>query len=144
VGRTVRGEDEMNIKQTAVYTLIVLALAVAFTKYFYPTIKTKIEEKEVVKTDIRTVIKEITKPDGTIEKTTEIVDKSKETSKKEFEQTVSEKPNWLVLAGAHASLKSLSEPVYSLQVNRRILGPMFVGASVRTDKELGLHIGLEF
>ena len=72
----------MNWKTLGIYTIVVAALAVSATKRLWPTIDTKVtvQEKEVIRKDVQTVIKEVVKPDGTKETVTTIVDKSKESS----------------------------------------------------------------
>lgn len=133
-------------KSAAIYTLIVAALAVSATKRLWPTIDTKltIQEKEVIKKDIQTVIKEVVKPDGTKETVTTIVDRSKESSKKTLEQIVTKKNDWFVAAGAEAKLNELNTPSYKVEVNRRIIGDIFVGATANTQGTVGLQIGFTF
>ncbi len=137
---------ELSWKSLGIYTVVVAALAVGVTKYYFPTIDTKItvQEKEVVRKDVQTVIKEIVKPDGTKETVTTIVDKSKESSTKKLEQIVTKKNDWFVAAGAEARLNDLNNPVYKIEANRRILGDVFVGATVNTQGAVGVQLGFTF
>lgn len=137
---------EMNLKTLGIYTLVVAALAVAATKKFYPTIDTKVtvQEKEVIRKDVQTVIKEIVKPDGSKETVTTIVDKSKESSVKKSEEIVMKKNDWFVAAGAEARLNDLNNPVYKIEANRRILGDIYVGGTVNTQGAVGVQIGFSF
>lgn len=137
---------EMNWKTLGIYTLVVAALAVTATKRFYPTIDTKVtvQEKEVVRKDVQTVIKEIVKPDGSKETVTTIVDKSKESSTKQSEVIVNKKNDWFVAAGAEARLNNLQDPIYKIEANRRILGDIFVGATVNTQGAVGVQVGFTF
>jgi len=136
----------MNYKIIGIYTLVIIALSVAATKRLWPTIDTqvKVEEKEIIKKDIQTVIKERIKPDGTKEIETVIVDHTKEASTKTLEQVVTKKNDWYVAAGAEAQLSKLNEPSYKLEVNRRIIGDVFVGATVNTQGAFGLQVGFQF
>lgn len=136
----------MNYRNLAIYSLVLIALTVTATKRFWPSIQssTKIEEREVVKKDVQTVIKEVVRPDGTKETVTTIVDHSKESSKKTLEQVVMKKNDWFIAAGAEAKLNNLNEPSYKIEVNRRILGDIFVGATANTQGTLGLQIGFTF
>lgn len=136
----------MNYRNLAIYSLVLIALTITATKRLWPTVQssTKIEEREVVKKDVQTVIKEVVKPDGTKETTTTIVDHSKESSKKTLEQVIAKKNDWFVAAGVEARLNNLNEPSYKIEVNRRILGDIFVGATANTQGTLGLQVGFTF
>jgi hypothetical protein len=135
----------INWKTLIVYTIVIVILSVIVTKRFWPTIDTqvKVEEKEVIKRDVRTIIKEQTKPDGSSTKETIIVDNSKEVSTKKSEQTITKKKDWFVAAGVEATSRSLN-PIYRIEVNRRVLGDVYVGVSGRTDGLIGLQIGFSF
>lgn len=137
---------EMTWKTLGIYTLVVAALAVTATKRFYPTIDTKVtvQEKEVIRKDVQTVIKEVVKPDGTKETVTTIVDKSKESSVKKSEEIVMKKNDWFVAAGAEARLNDLNNPVYKIEANRRILGDIYVGGTVNTQGAVGVQVGFSF
>lgn len=92
-----------------------------------------------------TVIKKVTKPDGTVEEdTTRTEDQvKKETEKKMAEvSTPAYSPTWLISAGAAVGLDMV--PYYSLNVNRQILGPVWLGAYVTTHKEFGASVGILF
>lgn len=133
-------------KTLGIYTIVVAALAVGATKCLWPTVDTKltVQEKEVIKKDVQTVIKEVVKPDGTKETVTTIVDRSKEASSKTLEQIVNKKNDWFVAAGAEARLNELNSPSYKLEVNRRIIGDVFVGATANTQGVVGLQVGFTF
>ena len=137
---------QLSLKSLGIYTLVIAALSVGVTKYFFPNVETKlsIQEKEVIKKDIQTVIKEIVKPDGTKETTTTIVDHSKESSKKTLEQIVNKKNDWFVAAGVESRLSEMNNPLYKIEVNRRIIGDVFVGATANTNGTLGLQVGFQF
>lgn len=98
-------------------------------------------DKEKVNNDVTTVVKEHVNKDGTVDKQTTIVDKSKSQTNKTIE-AVLKKPDWFVTVtyGINHDLDS----VYGLLVNRRILGNVFVGGYLTTKKDLGLSVGYEF
>lgn len=137
---------EMNWKTLGIYTIVVAALAVSATKRLWPTIDTKVtvQEKEVIRKDVQTVIKEVVKPDGTKETVTTIVDKSKESSIKKSEEIVMKKNDWFVAAGAEMQLNNLQNPVYKIEANRRILGDIYLGGTVNTQGAVGIQIGFSF
>lgn len=137
---------ELSLKTLGIYTVVVAALAVGATKSLWPTVDTKlsIQEKEVIKKDVQTVIKEVVRPDGSKETTTTIVDHSKESSTKQLEQIISKKNDWFVAAGTEARLSELSNPIYKLEVNRRIIGDIYVGATANTQGAVGVQVGFSF
>jgi hypothetical protein len=129
--------------------LISFAAGLGVGKYLSPE-KIKKEtitvEKEVIKRDVVTIIKEIKKPDGTIETTSTVVDKSEistELKRSELIIVVKEKHNWLARAIIEARELDL-RPQYGAGIERRILGPFFVGAYYTTQKTFGATISFEF
>lgn len=133
-------------KAIGIYTVVIAALAIGATKRLWPSIETqvKVEEKEVIKKDVRTIIKERTNTDGSSTKETIIVDNSKESSTKKFEQITVKKHDWFVVAGAEARLSELANPSYKFEVNRRIIGDIYIGATANTRGSVGLQIGFSF
>lgn len=139
----------MSIRLYVLLALLLLVIGYSLGRYFTPqkvVTKTVIETKTVtvVQRDTQTTVTE--KPDGT--KTTVIVDKSIDTTHQD--QTIDKtktvennKPDWHV--GLQLAPKNPQyEYFYGVQVERRILGPVFVGAFGDTDRTLGLVVGLEF
>ena len=133
--------------------------------------KDRIVEKVVFKENIkknevvRTITKYIERPDGTKEQTIEQVSETKEEKQtqseaskeqqtevkqeavvetkieKEYSEKVAQK-NWHV--GATAGLTPLMAPVYGGQVERRILGPFFLGLRADTAPSASVVVGFEF
>lgn len=122
-----------------------LAIGAGLDRYLRPLPGTQTVEvtRDVVRTDVRTIVKVVEKPDGTKESITETVDHSVNTNTSSSSSTIYLKPNWLVGATVASKLAKL-EPVYGVLVQRRIIGPVFAGGSVKTDGEFGLTIGMEF
>lgn len=135
----------MSIRNTIILLILVAAASAGITRYYFPQVEVKNTEtvKEVVRNDIKTVIKEVVRPDGTKETITETTDKStkKETSKSEL--IVAKKTQWMFDIGARKTFSN-SEIYYDLHVQRRILGPFFLGAKLSTDKSAGVSVGMEF
>lgn len=129
----------------AIYTVILILVTAAGTKYFWPNVELKIEteEKEVVRTDVRTIIREVERKDGTKERETTIIDRTKRANESSSSLTKLQPKNWSAHLGAHSAFDG-QPPQYSLLINRRILGPFFVGLSGNTDRSAGLHFGAEF
>lgn len=135
----------MTIKNTAILVLIVAALSAGLTRYFFPQVEFKNVEitKEVIKNDIKTIIKEVTRPDGSKEIVTEIVDKSTKKETTKSETIIAAKPQWMFNVGARMNVSN-RDLYYDLQAHRRIMGPFYLGASVSTDKTIGVSIGMEY
>lgn len=120
-----------------------LAAGYVTGRYFQPArIETKTVEKEVIKKDIRTVIKEV-KSDGT-QTTTEIVDNSESwnTSVEQFKAM--QKPQWKAQVLVGVKDFKLSDPIYGVGVERRVLGPFSAGVYGKTNNEYGLTLSMEF
>lgn len=152
----------MSLSKKIIILLVALVLGYGFGRYLQPAeviTKTEIKEKvvevevEKVKTEYRTIVKEIERPDGTKIKETikeEIKDESsvvKKEEKKEVKKDkkiVNIKPQWRVQA--MADLSTLDDiPQYKIGVERRIFGPVFAGAYTSTDfKQYGVSISMEF
>lgn len=99
-------------------------------------------EKVVEKRDVITVVKEVTRPDGTKETITTKEDKSVINSKREKE-TIVAKNDWFISAGAGYNFDKTAIG-YQIDINRRVLGDIFIGAWGSTNKEAGLKVGVEF
>lgn len=134
----------MNNKVVVVVCAACLALGLYLGKTMFATVETKEVQKEVVRKDIVTVVKEVVRPDGTKETETISTDKSVEKSDKTVVMSaVNAAPNWFISASLERN--SLDGPsVYGVQVERRILGPFSLGVRVNTEKTVGLVIGMEF
>ncbi len=112
-------------------------------KFLFPTIKEKTVEveKEVVRKDIVTEIREVIKKDGTKEIVTVIVDKSKEQKESSKTQIIS-KDEW------HISVAALTpntkDIFYQVQVERRIIGDIHLGVLANTNNQYGISLGMSF
>jgi hypothetical protein len=113
-------------------------------KTYYSRTEVKEVEKEVVRTDVVTVVKTVERPDGTKETTATTTDKS--VAKKDSSitsVTAVAKPDWHISISSSRSLSNV-ELIYGLQIERRILGPFSLGIRADTEKQIGLVIGMEF
>ena len=119
---------ELQVKNYIILCVVSLLLGAGLAyKLTSPRIETieKIVERVVT-------IRETVKPDGTIIK--EVITKDKEKQK----QVVASLPKNKV------NLSYTRSNVYGLEYQRRIAGPVFIGASVNSEGVLGISIGLEF
>lgn len=129
-----------------VYALAIgLLVGAALSYYLFPQIETRevVKQEVVVQNRVRTVIRTVARPDGSSETTEERTDNSTSTAHSSAESTKYRTKNWNAAALATVSLNDL-QPVYGLLVQRRILGPVFAGLTVRADGEFGLSLGMEF
>lgn len=140
---------------------IIVAVFVLFGLGYYlgrrltpPKEIVKLQEVEKVvykeNKDVVTVIKEVTRPDGTKEKTTQIVDKSviasDTTIEKKYEKSIipDKESRWLFSGGASAKIGDFNNIKYEAQVSRRIIGPFFGGVKADTAGNVGLLLTMEF
>ncbi len=126
----------MNTKYWIIVTLIVTGAALYLEHAYFPRVVTV--EKQVIKEVTVTTTHQVQHPDGTI-----VTDSVTSATKKEqidkFAPIV--QPNW-VISGGIDMLSSTR--VYTLQVQRRVLGPIFVGAQAGTDQRVSINIGVMF
>lgn len=102
--------------------------------------ETQVVSKDVVHNQIVTVTKVIKQKDGSEVSTTTATDTSVK-----VDNTVSKDikaPNYHVTAGYDIGFTAV--PSYSLQVEKRIAGPLFLGARAETRGAVGVVLGLEF
>ena len=122
--------------------VIVLVIGAAIGTYF--DAKHTIEEKVVYKDKVRTVVKEVIteRPDGTkiTERQTTKDEKKKQVAKRKESKPV--KKDWLV--GVKYDLVPSSVPVWTAEVQRRVIGDFYIGAYGRTDGVLGVGVTLAF
>lgn len=136
----------MNTRNTIILMILVAAASAGITRYYFPQVEFKNVEvtKEVVKNDIKIVERVIERPDGTKETIKETTDKSTKKETNTSETIVSKKNDWMFSIGANTNISSRDIIVYDLHVQRRILGPFFLGARATTDKSIGVSVGMEF
>lgn len=122
---------------------IAALVGAALYGYFRPT-KSQTEVKTVTQVVEHTVTRIVRQKDGT---TVTVVD-----STRTKDQTKQKDKNTLVAKNWHAGLVlsqdtthiTMFKPAYGLMVERRILGPMFVGAYVTPGQSAGLLVTVEF
>jgi len=120
------------------------ALGALVCWYFFPRYQTQIQTKTQVVTEYknRIVEKIIERPDGSKE-TERITDQIGSQVSKETTQMQISKPDWMLSAIVSSNIVQF-EPVYELGISRRVIGPVFAGVYVRTNKEAGIGLSLEF
>jgi len=101
----------------------------------------KLSDETTINKDIITIIKKKKNKDGSTETDTKIVDKSKE-KEKVVQVAPAKAPDWFISAGIGLS-KDMSK-VYVGSVNRRILGPVYIGVWGTTQQSAGASIALQF
>lgn len=137
----------MSLKQVAVLLLVTATVSAALTRFYFPQVQVKTVEveKDVIHNNIQTVVVTKKLPSGEVDSTTTIVD---HTNKVDTDNKTSEiskiPPNWLIVGTASVTGINFANPAYGVQVNRRILGPIFINASANTKGEVGLGLGMEF
>lgn len=138
----------MNL-QTVIILIVCAAISSAvLTYHYFPQTKTVEITKEVVRTDIQTVVHTVTQPGGVVETTTTTTDHSQriETSKNTV-VALPKLPQYNVsgVVGQDFS-ERLIKPVYGVSGNMNVFGPLTIGAVVLFNKDVfaGLSIGINF
>lgn len=119
--------------------LAIILLVTHYSSYWYGSQKpAQIINTETVRKDVVTVVKEVTRPDGTKETVTIIEDKSKESTTNKTPVLVPPR-DWVI--GAYYRL---NDPTYALSVSRRILGPISASAFGDLKGNIYLGVNIEF
>lgn len=139
----------MKYSTVAIIVVVVALASAAMTRYYFPQIEMKTQTvevtKEVVKNNVQTVIKEVVKTDGTKETTTTIDDRTTKIGSEKKRETVqiAAKKDWMLSVSTDFQYRNGTQS-YELQVQRRILGPFYLGAKASTNSSLGVSVGMEF
>ena len=127
---------EIKTKTLIIGAVLVAASASAATKYLWPSIETKIETRELIKNNVVTVVKTVKEPGGREETVTTIIDKTVKDESKLM--LVSAKPQWRIGGGIDNSQN------YYGQIERRILGPVFISVGLDTVGTMRAGLSIEF
>ena len=109
------------------------------------TIKTVTQDRDVIRYKVITQTHEEDKPDGTKVIDSTVTDNTEEQRKivqTIVDQKAAAQPQWAIAAGV--GLNANRVRIYSASVDRRILGPITLGAYGATDSEIGLRVGVQF
>jgi len=114
-------------------------IAIKYQKSVKPDIT---DQKVITKDQIVTVVHEVTKPDGS-----KITDTKKT---EEFHQDenilipiIPPQPLWRISGGVGYAF-SVQSYAYSIQLDRRLIGPIWVGIRGNNLKEVDVMLGVEF
>lgn len=138
--------DQENKKLLKAAAGIFVAIGVLYyvDSMFTPTRNIKMEELETIDKDVVTVIKEVTKKNGTKHVTTTITDKSTENRSINIQQTEAT-PLKQNRVGVVANTKTFKDvDSYSLSYEKRLLGPVWVAVQYNTKQSYGLGVSYEF
>jgi len=133
----------MNYVITAIISILI---GFGIGTQLFPKVETKTVtvDREVIKKDIVTQIKVITKPDGTKEEVTLITDKSNQVNLTKNISKVLAKSNYHVSVSGKTNDLKFSEITYTLSVEKRVLGDIFLGLTLDTNKSAGVVLGMEW
>lgn len=133
------------MSKRSVLIVIVISMVVGgiIAKKYMPTIKEVQTEKVVTQTKVITVVKETKHPDGTTETETTTTDNSTKTEDRNDTKIIQQlMPQWH--AGAGYGINEARLPTYSAHIERRLLGPVWLGLRASTAKEYSVTASLEF
>ena len=155
----------METKTKAIIAVAALATAFAFGRYTTPVkivevtktveVEKKTDEQNASRerrNHKKIVETEITKPDGTKEKTTTITDESETTTERSSKDITessreSESSKETVRGGGRVVVSVLYDPfhqAYGGSVSKEILGPINAGVFGLTNSSFGVSVGLSF
>jgi len=147
-------QNYKNYVHAAIAMLLCLLIGYGGGRYAQPAkviTKTETVEKEKIVTNdnVVTVVKEIDRPDGTKEKTTETVDKSTitndtDTTTKTTKDVERKTLDWKVGALAKPDFSDHLKPTYGIQIERRVIGSIYVGGAMTTNREFFASVGILF
>jgi hypothetical protein len=136
---------DLSLKNLFIMGVALFALGFYTSQMFRrPQVVTKYVDRDHIKTNIVTKIKVIKQKDGTIVEEKEVVDNSERD--RQIEHVVSETKlrDWNVTALYGAPYNALNERIWGLGVQRRVLGPVFLGVQYNSNKSVLGTISLEF
>lgn len=130
--------------------LYIVGLLIAFLlgaalvwKFRAPETRLQIIEKIVNTNDIKTVTKTKTAPDGTTETVVETIDRSTRISDSSLQLEKAPRHSYLLGFTIGSKIRNV-DPVYGLWGSARMIGPVFAGAYVKMNGELGVIAAFEF
>lgn len=142
------------MKNYIIVSVVSLLIGAGIVNYaFPPKVETIVQEVtkevEVVKRDIVVVTEKITQKDGTIVEKTRTEDKSIDTTKKDSQASsrttvTNEKQYRVSVRAGTKTLNSNPEIIYSLGIEKKLIGPLNVGVHGSTDKQYGLSLSYDF
>lgn len=124
------------MKLKIILSCCLIALGAAAMYQFGPR-RIQLEEKTVVKDKIVTVVREIKRPDGTVERDERIEKDSSQTITVPLPEP---RPDWLIGISASPTISNK----YSAFLGRRIIGNAFITISATTQGELLVGALIEF
>jgi len=141
----------IQLKYAGVACMIVAIMSAGITRYYFPQVTTQTKtvevQKSVIQDNIKTIVQTIKLPNGEVDTTSTTIDNTvhTETDTKTSQQIqLAPQKNWFVGAGAIVTGVNFANPSYGVYVNRRIMGPFYLGASATTKGEFGVSVGMEF
>lgn len=154
------------MKRKILIVIISLTVGAALGYYALPS---KIVEKEVIKIVEKKVkdttekenknkikiITEVIMPDGTIKREIKEIDKGiitidaseiidKDTTKDKEKIVEHKKNNLMVYASIGTRIGKIDKPTYGIGVQKRLFGPIWLGAYATEHKDVALTLGLSF
>lgn len=127
-----------------IIAIVSASVGAGLVYWLYPRTVTEVQTKETIKKDVVTVVHEVVRKDGTIDRTTEITDHTKETSRTSSTQTIAPKiPVWALRGEAYAET-GRGPGWYTVGLERRLIGPFWAGIQATTKHDYGFTIRMEF
>lgn len=116
------------MKQILIVAIISAAIGGYLVYRYLPQTET------ISKDHIVTIIKRIKYKNGT-----EVTDEKRTEEKKESSKETQKANEWFIAGTVYSQPR-----VYGISINKKILGPISVGLTATTEKQIGLNVGVEF
>jgi len=137
----------MTLKNTIIACAISAALAAAFTRFYFPAVKTETVnvDHDVVHNNIVTVTHTIKEASGVVDTTVTTTDNSTQVKTDTNTAIVTKSPT-LNISGLVANdfSRGILQPVYGASVSKQVMGPVTAGVFGLSNGIIGLSIGLNF
>ena len=130
----------MNVKKSYLLLLVICSAAGGYIlRQSTAVLETKIVTKDVIKDRIVTVVRTVKSPDGT-ETRDERTEQDRDTTRRSqtVVETAAPLKDWKVSAGY------MIDRTYTGAIERRILGPVFLGVQGDSQGRLGAIVSIEF
>jgi hypothetical protein len=145
----------MTLKPEILILIVVLSLLIGAgsSYYFSPTkvvtkFVTQVQIKDVIHTNVVTVTKTIKQPNGAVETDTTKTDLSitndQSQTVAESDKSVTRKESDWKASVQFSSSSTLPEYLYGASIDRKLLGPIYIGAFGNASRVFGAEVGISF
>ncbi len=135
----------ISVKMLGVIVLITAVISAAFTRYYFPAIKTETVnvDHDVIHNNIVSVTHTVKEPNGAVDTTITTTDHTSQIDTK-TNTVVQAAPKWNVSGLVANDFRSVLKPVYGASVSKEVLGPITIGLWGLSSATVGVSVGVNF